>query len=220
MRVDKKLNLVIPVFGDETEGGSAPIVAYVHATPLPAEIIEQQFLVLAQTFSAIFSRGLGVVAGPGTAMRMLRKVAQETNAWDGPNGARQIVDEVRRATTVAVPAASGGWEGVPLQVAVDRHFLTDEDQAEVENAIVFFICVSATLARAQRGPILAAAADLWGAHVSSSSFTEFLSSLRTPTAPATTGAKADAAAPPPQPPAPPARTISASVGGNPAQLPH
>jgi hypothetical protein len=234
MRIDKALNFILPIYGDEvakldgkgepehTAAGAPvmvqPVVAYVYSTPLPAEMIERHFLVLGQTFSAIFTRGLGVVAGPAMALRMLKKVAEDNQAWDGPAGARNVIDEMRRLTTVAVPMAGGGWEGVPLQVAVDRQFISAEDQKESENAIVFFICVSATLARAMREPMLTAAADLWSARVSPLSFTEFLTSLKTSTAPATTGVKDQPAAAPPTSQAP--RTISATLGGIPAQLPH
>jgi hypothetical protein len=234
MRIDKQLNLIVPIFGDEqprldsdgnqekNEDGTPAtfqqIVAYVYSTPLSAESVERHWLVLAQTFAAIFSRGLGVVAGPTMAMRMLKKIGEENRVWDGPTGVRGVIDEMRRLTTVAIPAAAGGWEGVPLHVAVDRNFITAEDQAETENAIIFFICVSATLARAQRELMLVGSAGLWSARVSSSTFTELLTSLKTSTAPATIGASEPAAAAAQA--SPHGRTISATSAGKPLQLPH
>ena len=214
MKIDKSLNLVFPI---DREDGQV----FVHSTPISHDVFRRYYDVLAKTLAWIYQNGVSAISGPKIAAMVLEDIAKSMDKWDGEAGvANGLMAELRRSSSIIMPAAKGGWFANPLQMAIDEKRLDPEEIEEVEGVIVFFICVSATLARAQRGPILAAAADLWGAHVSSSSFTEFLSSLRTPTAPATTGAKADAAALPPQPPAPPARTISASVGGKPAQLPH
>src|SRR5581483_1201358 len=138
-------------------------------------------MTLAQTYSAIFSRGLGIAGGPAIAMRLLRQIAMENNAWaDGPDGSpgveRGLVEEVRRLTNVAA-LVDGSWQQVPLKVAAQRGVIDDEDVSEVENAIVFFICISAVLNRSMRRPMLEAAAELWGAQITSSSCSELMSSL-------------------------------------------
>lgn len=197
MRIDRKLNLVVPIYTDE-EGGE--IVAYVHSTPVAEDVVDRFFMVLGQTYAAIFSQGLGLAGGPPHAMRVLRHVATERGVWfDDPKTQavgveRGLVEEMRRLTNVAALSKDGKWEQLPLQVAVDRGILSGEDKTEVENAIAFFIVASATLGRAQRPAMLRAAAELWGAQISSSSFTEWTSSLKTSTETGSSGEKSRAAA--------------------------
>jgi len=196
VKIDKRLNFVVPIYGDEQpllddkrqpvvkDGRPVmhePVVAHVHSTPLSVELVDRYFMTLAQTYSAIFSRGLGIAGGPAIAMRLLRQIAMENNAWaDGPDGSpgveRGLVEEVRRLTNVAA-LVDGSWQQVPLKVAAQRGVIDDEDVSEVENAIVFFICISAVLNRSMRRPMLEAAAELWGAQITSSSCSELMSSL-------------------------------------------
>ena len=197
MRVDKRLNLVVPIYEDEEDG---EIVAYVHSTPLSEEVVDRYFMTLGQAYSTIMSQGLGLAGGPPHAMRILRHVATERGVWhDDPKTQsvgveRGLVEEMRRLTNVAVLGKDGRWEQLPLQVAVDRGVLSSEDRAEVENAIAFFIVASANLRKAQRPVMLKAAAELWAAQVTSSSFTEWMSSLKTSTATASFGEKSPAPA--------------------------
>ena len=211
MRIDKKLNLVIPILNDD---GTA-VVNYVHAVPLGADIIDRHFMVLGQTFSQIFTQGLGAASGPGMAMRLLRKTAEVTGVWDGPEGvAETVVAEIRRTAMVMTRDPASGWQAVPLQVAAERKMISEDDRQEVEAAIVFFIVVSATLARAQRKQMLEVAADLWGAQLSVLSSTEYMSSLRTSTATVNSGANGSAAVPVTPVPA------NATSDGKPLSVPH
>jgi hypothetical protein len=216
MRIDKRLYLIIPIYADEDSG---EIVAYVHSAPLSEEIVDRYFMVLGQTYSTIFSQGLGLAAGPPHAMRVLKHVATERGVWfdEAKSNAlgveRGLVEEIRRLTMVAALNKEGKWDQLPLQVAVDRGVLTSEDRTEVENAIVFFIVASATLGRAQRPGMLRAAAALWGAQVSSSNFTEWANSLRTSTVTGNSGAKS------PAPAKDEAEPANAMVAGKPSQVP-
>ncbi len=233
MKIDKRLNLIVPIYGDavavlDAKGApvfddqrqpkmTTPVVAHVHSQPLSEEVVDLHFMTLAQTYSAIFSRGLGMVGGPAIAMRLLRTIAMENGVWEDSNGQvgvkNGLVEEIRRLTTVVVPNPTGGWQQVPLQVAVDGGNLSTEDRTEVENAIVFFIAASAVLNRSMRRPMLEAAAELWGAHVSSSTSTELASSLGTSTVTGSSGAKSPA----------PARHagagVNATVDGKPSSVP-
>ena len=56
MKINRALNLVIPI---DSEKGQL----FVHSTPISREIFEQYFLVISKTFAAIFSEGLGAIAG-------------------------------------------------------------------------------------------------------------------------------------------------------------
>lgn len=199
LRIDRRLYLVVPIYKDE-EGSE--VLAYVHSAPLAEEVVDRYFMVLGKTYNAIFSGGLGMAAGPGHAMRILRHVAEESGAWndDPASGyvgvAKGLVEEMRRLTNVSAVGKDGRRENVPLQVAVDMQLISEEDRSEVENAIAFFIVASATLSRAQRPAMLRAAAELWGAEITSSAFTEFSNSLKTSTATDNSGEKAPAPAKP------------------------
>jgi hypothetical protein len=217
MRIDKKLHLIVPIY--QGEEGDSPVVAHVHSMPLGEAVVDRYFMVLGQTYSAIFSQGLGLAGGPPHAMRVLRHIATERGVWhdDPKTGAigveHGLVEEMRRLTMVAALNKEGRWVDLPLQIAVDQGILSSEDKAEVENAIAFFIAASATLNRAQRPAMVKAAAELWGAQISSSTFTEFLTSLRTSTATGSSGEKSPA--PASEKPAP----ANAMVAGKPASIP-
>ena len=63
MHINRKLNLVIPI---ERADGSQ---IFTHSTPISAEVFDKYFLVIAKTFSAIYSEGLGPLGGPRVAAR-------------------------------------------------------------------------------------------------------------------------------------------------------
>src|ERR1700682_4591776 len=134
MRIDKRLHLVVPVYQDE-EGSE--IIAYVHSTPIGEAIVDRYFMVLGQTYAAIFSQGLGIAAGPANALRVLRHIATEKGIWhDDPKAQtigveRGLVEEMRRLTMVAALNKEGRWDSLPLQVAVDQGIISSEDRAEV-----------------------------------------------------------------------------------------
>lgn len=170
MRIDKKLNLVIPV---ETNTGTL----YIHAIPLLRNVFEKYFLVISKTFAALYNEGLGPTAGPRIAAMMLRDVATRMNVWDGPEGvALGLMSEIRR-TSQALILGDKGWETIPLQEALDKKLITDEEAGEVENILVFFTVVSAMHRKTELPAILTLASELWGAQTTSSSATEFSNSL-------------------------------------------
>jgi len=191
MRIDRRLNLVVPLYEDNSE--DSPVVAYVHSTPLPEAVVDRYFMVLGQTYNAIFSQGLGFAAGPGHAMRVLRHIATERGVWhdkEGNSGVEHgLVEEMRRLTNVAAIDKDGRWNALPLQVALDQGIISSEDKSEVENAIAFFIASCATLNRAQREGVLKAAGEIWGAQITYLDFTGWLNSLKTSTGTANSGAK-------------------------------
>jgi hypothetical protein len=215
VRIDKQLNLIVPIYGDDGE----TVVANVHSTPLSREAVEQHFMLLAQTFSAVMHRGLGNAVGPAVAMRVLKDMAVKTGVWENddktPGEGQMLVAEIRRVTTVLVPSpdGKGPWQQVPLQVAVDRKILTEDDQAEVENAVAFFTAASSVLRRNERRGMLQEAAAFWGAQISSSSSTELATSLATSTGTVSSGEK------PPAPAKEPSGSANATVEGKPASVP-
>lgn len=190
MKIDQRLNLVIPVGHEEERPDPKDATKkvrefipdlYVHSTPISAETFEANFLLVSKTFSAIYGEGLGSVAGPRVAAMMLRRVAKATG---DEASAVALMAEIRRLSNVLAPTPAG-WDTVPLEQAVSQGTLSKEDASEVENAIVFFTVASAMHRRQDLKEAMDGAASLWGAQTTSSSFTAFRDSLPRSTAPET-----------------------------------
>ena len=215
MRIDRRLHIVVPIYEDTSD--DSPVVAYVHSVPLAEAIVDRYFMVLGKTYNAIFAQGLGFVAGPGHAMRVLRHIAEEMGVWHDREGnagvERGLVEEIRRLTNVAAIDKDGNWNALPLQVALDQGIISVEDKREVENAIAFFIATCATLNRAQREAVLRAAGEIWGAQITSLDFTGWLNSLKTSTGTVNSGVKSPAVVS--EKPAP----ANATVDGKPRSVP-
>ncbi len=175
MRIDKALNLVIPV---ETENGTV----HVHSMPISRDVFERYFLVISKTFAALYSQGLNHIAGPRVAALMLKRLAIDDGVWEGEAGVEVgLMAEIRRLTNVAVPGPNG-WTTVPLYDALQRGFLTQDDVLEAEGCIVFFTCISAMHKRKDVPAFLNGMCELWGAETTYSSCTELTASLLTSTA--------------------------------------
>lgn len=188
MRINEKLHVVIPVYGP---GDVAPIIAYVHSAPISADVFEAHFMLLGRTFSAVYSSGLGPVAGPRVCHMLLKKVAKEQG---DEIGAIALMNEIRRLTNVMLRTEKG-WEAFPYEDVVTHNMLDEEDVTEVTNAIVFFTVLSATHRRTERREMMAGAAKLWAAQITSSDFTAFAGSLPTSTVIATTTTQPEASSP-------------------------
>ena len=177
MKIDRKLNLVVPVYDDEGDK-----TYYVHAMPLSREVFEQHFKLLAKTFNALYAQGLGI-AGPRVAALTLKSVAKE----DGDGTGAALLAEMHRLANVLVPKGSGGYEMVPWEEALAKNFFSEDDAAEVENALTFFIVASCMHKKREMPGVMDVLNGNWGADTSPLPPMEYASSLRTSTATATTG---------------------------------
>lgn len=219
MRINKRLNLVVPIHEDDQDG--SPVVAYVHSVPLSEEVVDRWFMLLGKTYSAVMTH-LNFAAGPGHAARVLRTTAIGLGIWEdqvGAGGAAEpgaknaLFAEIRRTTNVIAAQPDGQWLALPIDVAVQTGAISADDDREVMNSVVFFIVSSATLNRSQREAVLTAAGSIWGLQLTSSDSTAFTSSLRTSTPAASTGEKPPAAAPGRR------GRANATVGGKPRSVP-
>jgi hypothetical protein len=182
VNIDRKLNLVIPL--ERADGGDL----YVYSIPMRREVWEHFFMVLAKTFTVIYQGQLGWMSGPRVAGLLLREVAQTTmradgssSWWEGDDGVEMsLLPEMRRLTSVLVPEG-GVWRQVLLDDAVDKKLLTDDEVAEVTGALAFFTVNSAMHKPKVLAAMLNAAAGVWGWQITSSTLSEFRSSLTTST---------------------------------------
>jgi hypothetical protein len=177
VRIDRRLNLVIPI--DRDDG----LTDYVHSTPISREIFEKYFLVLSKAYAEIYGGGLGVIAGPRVAALLVKKFAAEMGGQYEKEVTDGLIPEIHRLTNVIV----AGVGMVPYQQALDQKRVSDDDAAEVENALVFFTVASHMHKQQDRTGILQGAASLWGAQTTLSNCTEYAASLRTSTPPASIG---------------------------------
>lgn len=200
MKIDKRLHLVIPIYdGVEkyVEGGEEKerdrVAAYVHASPISRETFRRYFLVIAKTFSRITGEGFNAVTGPRVAYMLLEDTAKEMGTWEGPEGVSMgLVAEFVRLANVLV-MEGGRWVVYPLQDAVARKLISEDDADEVMNSLTFFTVGSSMYPKKDEEAVLRFATRVWGGRIESSSFTEFQRSLQTSTATDSSGAKRAAA---------------------------
>lgn len=180
MNIDRKLNLVLPV---ERETGAI----YVHSTPISKAVFETYFEVISKTFASIYGGGHAVQAGPRIAAMMLKKVATDMGIWGGQAGVENgLMNEIRRLSNV-IAIGDRGWETMPLDDAIARDVLGEDDLSEVENAIVFFIVASSMHKKTDLPAVLGGMGVLWDALTTSSNSTEYANSLKTSTRDEPTG---------------------------------
>ena len=182
MKIDRKLNLVVPI--DRDDGSRI----YVHSTPISLAVFEAHYLVMAKTFAAIYNEGLGVTAGPRVAAMTMKKIAENLGVWTGESGVENsLVNEMKRLTNVLAPSTNG-WETLPYGEAVKRSVIDEDEASEVENCLCFFTVAYRLHRKTEREAILNGASRLWGGEISSLGFTEFKASLPTSTPTVNTGA--------------------------------
>ncbi len=192
MKIDRKLNLVIPI---EREDKTA---LWVYASPVRKEVFETYFLVLAKTFSALARNGLDPRSGPSVAALMLREVAMATlrndgsNWWDGDDGVggkTGLLAEIVRLANCLV-ATEEGWQTLPLQEALDKKLVTDDEKSEVMNLLAFFTAASLVAPKQDRPVLLNGMAAIYQLETTFSPFTEWANSCKTRIAAENTGEKA------------------------------
>lgn len=189
MKIDRKLNLIIPV---EQDDGST---VYVHCAPISRDVFERYFQSISRTYASMYANDTMLV-GMRIASLTLKRLAMESGQWEGPIGVQMgLVEEIRRLSNVLTPAAKGGWETIPLMEAKARGFLSDDDIAEVDNAATFFTVVWSVQTKAIREAALTGACALWNAQVSLLNVTEYGHSLKTQTTEETTGPQTRASIP-------------------------
>lgn len=179
MKIDHRLNLVLPV---DTPIGEC----YVHSTPIGYPVFEKYFKVMSRTWASLVTLG-APLSGPKVPMMELKDFAQAQGIWDGPQGVRLgLVEEMRRLTSVIVPAENGGWEPRMLMDAHREGIIDDEDVAEIEGAVAFFTLASHVQHRRSHATTFGGLGMLWGAQVTSLSCSEYTNSLSTSTGGETT----------------------------------
>ena len=181
MRIDKALNLVIPVERDDG------VVLFAHATPIAEETFIAYHRALCMTYSQLDADGLIRSGGIRNADLVLKDVCERLGIWkDDPQtksiGAeRGLLGEIRRLTNVFAPTGNK-WEPVPLDECVNRDILSPREVREVTAAALFFCCASFNFPKQNLKEFLQLCSGRIGAQVTSLSCTTLGTSLPTLTA--------------------------------------
>ncbi|EAC1206379.1 hypothetical protein ACRB7M_000067 [Escherichia coli] len=182
MKIARNLNLIIPVRTEKDNG-------WIHATPISKEVFKEHFFILSKTFSAIFSEGLGVVAGPRIAFLMLERISRDSNIWEGDKGVRNtLVNEVIRLANLVYPVEGKGYDTIPLDMALEREII---DLDEVAGELIFFTCVSSINSPEQAKGTMDVVNGVWSTQCSLLNLTEWIASLPTLKSAASSGATAN-----------------------------
>lgn len=169
MKIDKKLNLVVPVESDEGN-------AYFHSTPIQRETFQRYHFVMCAAFTRLLNAGMELTGAKVAAMT-LEEVAKEMGKWDGAIGVEKgLMNEIERLTNV-VALSDEGWGPMPVSDAIKRDLIDEDDWWEAKQRIVFFTLVCAMTRMAVRDDLLGIMNDSWQTQTTSSSCTEFIDSL-------------------------------------------
>lgn len=172
-RIDRKLNLVIEIDRDD-----GPL--YVHSTPIRIEIFRKYYLPISNCFAEMWSQGPSyiIASAPRVASLALRQTAENLGVWEGDEGVENgLMREIRRLTNVTSPGPNG-WDVLPMEMAISRGLMTDQEMLEVENAIVFFT-VASCMVRAKDLAELSSRIGVWGLQTTLLNATEYTASLQT-----------------------------------------
>lgn len=192
LAINKRLNLVIPL---AREDGTT---LYVHSTPLPSEIFETYYMVLAKTWTEFANNGLNHVSAPKIAYYSLLNAARNTQrapgmTWDqGPDGVSGeggLIAHILRMSRIITTNGKSDKGAMLLTQAIDDGLIDDDEKREVLSILTFFTVVCHAAPREMGKAFLAAVAQLWELQLTSSNATEYAISLRTSTTDANTGAK-------------------------------
>lgn len=171
LEINRKLYLVITI----DQGGRT---LYAHSTAIDTPTFDTNFMMISKAFSTIYQEGLGLLAGPRVASRLLRQTAAN---MDTPEAASALIGEIHRLTNIFAPDGNQ-WKLFPFEDAVRAKIIDDEDANDVENAAVFFTLMSHMHRKSERALILAESTKLWGGRVEYLNCTDFHASLPTSTA--------------------------------------
>ena len=188
MRIDEKLNIVVPVRREDGEPG-----AYVYHAPISREVFEAHFRALSLMHSEIVGRDPSYMgSGIHCASLIFRDVAAAEAAKRGPQGvdrSQSLFGEIKRLTTVLAPSAAG-WELLPVDAAIAAGHLTADEWSEVESALVFFTGAYWMASSNRRREVMMTVASILGSSTTSSLPSEFAAGLprSTPEIPSIAGA--------------------------------
>ena len=181
--IDDNLNLVLPVLVEDE------VIASAFHTPLSRQVFEANYQLFALTKAELSSKGLHyqMDTGPRICTYVLvdeaRKIAEASGRLDAQGNpdtlkATALLAEIKRLTMICVPEVTG-WESIPVDTAIARGKIDQEDWKELESSILFFTCHHFLTKKSDRKKLFLAVASLLGGSATSLPITEYANSLLT-----------------------------------------
>jgi len=116
-------------------------IIHVHSIPIKRAIFEQFYLELGKVYSQCFDNKNPehfILSAPQLAYPALKSIATKSGAWDEVKAG--LVNEIIRLTSVMI-CGDKGWETLPLDIAMKRELLDEDEEAEVLSSLVFFTVI-------------------------------------------------------------------------------
>ncbi len=191
MQLTDSLSLVIPL---RAADDGTVLVRGFH-TPISRQVFEENFRILGATKAALFSNGAKYASevGPQIAALLLKDEAKRESIrleqFDADNqpdisGAIALLAEIKRLTVILAPGP-GGWEQLPVDVALARKIIDEDEWRDAEAGLCFFTSLFSLCPKRQRAKVIDGLAAPIGGIGTSLTLMDFIASLPTSTQTAT-----------------------------------
>jgi len=224
MQIDRTLKLVLD---RRREDDGAPYSVF--ASAISSRALKKYWQLVNGSMGLLHtSSELGPRTAPKYALEAIREVAREKGPLYADDIEKNVIGEMRRLAMVVMPdeagwedqinrdkdgkvesvtgAAKRGWETIPLDEALSKNLLSEDEGDEVMNLLAFFTLAHSFYPVAERRTTMSAAAAYWGGRTTSSDFMEWKNSLPIWTGEENSGAPTTGASPTPSAPTPPSGT--------------
>lgn len=182
MKIDDKLNLVLPLRAD-----GETVESYVYHTPISKEVFERNYKPLAAVKSELAGKNIQyqMSTGPQIAALALKDEYRNNAVASGKvdddgnpdeSEMRAFFSELARLSMILVPTTAG-WENMPVDAAIRGGHVDEDEWSEVESAIVFFTSHFWLTKKASRKKMADASASLLSGFVTSLPISECQSFL-------------------------------------------
>lgn len=183
MKIDDKLNLVVPVRFDGED-----VEIYAYHSPISKEVFEANYKALSSVTAELGSKGTmyQLSSGPRIAslvfMDEVRKNALESGNIDDEGNpietkGNAFLQEIKRLTTLLVPT-DNGWDMMPVDAAISKKIIDDEEWEEAESNLVFFTAHYWMAKKSNRASMASATASVLTGFTESLPVSELAKSLQ------------------------------------------
>ena len=153
MKINENLDIVLDI--RQNEDGK-PTLRVFHV-PISRDVFELNYRILSATFSEVWAPGSfhAMSVGPRISSMVLKDVARRQSEAsdetpdDRTNPAASFLSEIKRLSMILCPTPSG-WEKIPVQSAISKGIIDEEEWQEVESVLVFFTCAFHLAKRSER----------------------------------------------------------------------
>jgi hypothetical protein len=216
MTIDAQLRLTFPIRwrteervdpADATKKTleSVPVLWAWH-DPISQDVFRANYRVISAAYEEIWGdkqdegRRAATIGLRTADLILLQAAKDDAEKRGGEDTGPALLAQLRLLTFILAPGPSGAFEFLPVDQAIKRGLVTDDEWHDVECALVFFTAISQIQRRAIKPIMSAAAALTLKGSMTPLALMEFATSLGTSTPAETTAPPAPASAPESTPP--------------------